>query len=334
MDPRWLDLDLIHRLAGTNGRVRGGQLKFAFEKKTAQSTAGGEDESDRIQGADQGYVRRIFQALEECDYGAVVAACAELAACGCPISRGMCWELATVLKCIVPQVPNPVLRTDLGPLRPLLDRIWTAAVENGDTDLMRHSGPALYRWYEHQGMYEDARRILTRLVEVHAECGDFGEEAVSRNNLGFEYFLEGRFHEAIRHFETAADLFEEIGDIAQRDNSRANRWNCLFELGETARIGRAEMELEELAESLSQYHLWQARKPLILLARIQEKRGRLRQAAELVRRAIQSAQGSGTRYPETDAEYLKRLEAKLEERRAGRRSRKVRKKSRPVLTSE
>ena len=182
-------------------------------------------------------------------------------------------------------------------------------------------------------MYEDARGILARPVEIHANCGESFEEAVSRNNLGFEYFLEGRFDEAMVHFEAAANLFDEIGNIPQRDNSRANRWNCLFERGGTGHLERAEAELEELFESLSEYGFWQARKPLVLLARIHEKRGRFRKAIETAKRAIQCARDSGTRYPETDAEYLKHLEGKLEAQRATRRHRTARNKSRRTFTS-
>ncbi len=338
MDTRWIDLDFIHGPAGTNGRARGGQMEFVFEKKKPESMprgrAGGDAESTAAPAADQERVRRIIGALYERNLGAVVAGCAELAACGCAISPEMCWELAAVLRCVVPQIPNPVLGTDLGPLRPLLDIIWETAVEKGDIGLQKHSGPALYRWYEHQGMYEDARGVLTRLIEINANCGDSLEEAVSRNNLGFEYFLEGRFDEAMEHFEAAANLFDEIGDIPQRDNSRANRWNCLFERGETVHLDRAEEELEELAESLSEYGFWQARKPLVLLARIHEKRGRFRKAIEMVQRAIQCARGSGTRYPETDAEYLKHLEAKLEAQRAKRRLPKARSKSRQTFSPQ
>lgn len=325
MQLRLMDPDLIRKLAETNGEAREGQLEFVFDDESLEHILYGDRGEGPtpagLFGIGNRHVQEMRAALRLGNHDAVVADCAALAACGCPLSIGTCRELAAVLKTIVPQVPNPVLRVELGPLRPLLEKIWDIAIEKADTDLQKQGSAPLYRWYEHQGMYDDARRILNRLIEINTEQGELSGEAVSRNNLGFEYLLEGRFQEAMEHFEKAARLFEQVGSLAQCANSRANHWICLFERGETGNLDQAETELEKLAESLTHFHFWQARKPYVLLARISEKRGRLRKAVELVKRAIQSAAGSGTRYPETDAEYLKSLEAKLASRRSPRRRR-------------
>jgi tetratricopeptide (TPR) repeat protein len=192
-----------------------------------------------------------------------------------------------------------------------MEKIWETAVGKQDINLQQQSGGAIYRWYEHQGIYSEARRVLTRLVEIHAERGEIHDEAVCRNNLGFEYLLERRFQEAMVHFDRAAKLFERIGDSGEGANSRSNYWICLFERGEPGDLRRAEEELEVLAETLTHAHFWQARKPLTLLAKISEQRGKLRKAIEFAKRAIQCGTGSGTRYPETDAEYMRGLESRL-----------------------
>jgi tetratricopeptide (TPR) repeat protein len=161
------------------------------------------------------------------------------------------------------------------------------------------------------------------MVEINAEQGDISDDAVCRNNLGFEYLLEGRFQEAMVHFDRAVRLFEITRDSPERANSRSNHWICLFELGETGNLKQAEEELQELAETLTQAHYWQARKPFILLARISEQKGNLRKAVAYVKRAIRCGTGSGTRYPDTDREYLRRLESGLAScsKERGRRSR-------------
>jgi hypothetical protein len=66
-------------------------------------------------------------------------------------------------------------------------------------------------------------------------------------------------------------------------------------------------DLRQLAELLRRRGFWQERKPLILLARIREKQGKIDEAIDLVKRAIKGATVSGTRYPEEDKQYLDRL---------------------------
>jgi tetratricopeptide (TPR) repeat protein len=315
MQLRLIDPDLIRMIAETARNAEEDQMEFVFDDEPLEHILYGIGErgptSASLYDADRRCVREIRAALKQGSIEAAINSCAALAARDSPISVGMCSQLAAILRAIIPQVPNPILPGDLGPLRPLLEKIWETAVEKQHVDLQKAIGSPLYRWYEHHGIYNKAHGILGRLLEISAEQGDLFEEAICWNNLGFEHLLEGRFKEAMPHFDRAARLFEQIGDQAQCANSRSNRWICRFELGITENLDQVETELQKLAELLGRWRFWQARKPLILLARISEQRGRIREAVELVKRAIQSAARSGTRYPEADAEYLGRLEAAL-----------------------
>lgn len=133
------------------------------------------------------------------------------------------------------------------------------------------------------------------------------DEAITLNNLAFEYLLEGRFKEALLQFEEAANLFQTLGIPAQSANSRANYWICKFESSHLDATDQVEAELRSLAETLTRARYWQARKPMILLARLAEQLGDLDESILCVEKAIQACKGSRTRYPETDAQYLQRL---------------------------
>jgi tetratricopeptide (TPR) repeat protein len=238
---------------------------------------------------------------------------AKLVAQDCPLSVGMSVELAAIMTAIVPNIPNPVLQYDLSPVEPLLKRIWQIAVDRRDAFLQKKAGPPFYRWHEHRGNYEEARRILSVLIEICVQERNRLDEAVARNNHAFEYLLEGRFLEAIRGFEAAAKIFEETSHAGDGANSWANWWICRFEAGDVEDIGSAEMELRRLAQVLEQKGFWHLRKPLVLLAGIAEKRGAIQEAIDLVTRAIKACKHSGTRYPETDGQYLARLQALMDQ---------------------
>ncbi|MBN1567783.1 MAG: tetratricopeptide repeat protein [Acidobacteria bacterium] len=250
------------------------------------------------------YMDGIHEAYAKGDIQTVIDASRQLMSDDCTISMGVCFRIAGLMKKIVPHIPNPVMPFDLTPLQPLLEKIWQIAAENGDAALQKTAGSSLYQWYQHHRHYEKARIILRELIEIHIRDGDRSEEAVMRNNYAFEYFLEGRFQEAIPEFEKAAMIFEETGETGQCANSRSNSWMCRFESGDLPETERVEAELRRLAEILEHRKYWQARKPLILLARIAERHSRIKEAISLVRQAMEACRHANTRYPEMDGEYL------------------------------
>ncbi|MBN1567175.1 MAG: hypothetical protein JXA73_04985 [Acidobacteria bacterium] len=261
-------------------------------------------------GGSRKHVGSILDAYRKADIQAIIDAGAALISDGCALSVGTCLQLARIMRGIVPQIPNPIMQFDLLPIRPLIEKIWQIALERNSKGLQKAIGDSLYRWYEHHMRHEEARSILERLIEIHIEEKNRFDEAVDTNNLAFEYLLEGRFREAIPGFEAAAKLFGEIGAAAQGANSLANCWMCRFECGDLEDMSRVEAELLQLAKVLGKAGCWQARKPLVLLARIAEQQGKIQEAIVLVKRAIEACDGSGTRYPEMDGLDLHKLEQK------------------------
>ena len=150
--------------------------------------------------------------------------------------------------------------------------------------------------------------MLQFLLERNRYIGNGFEEAITLNNHAFEYLLEGRFQEALPEFDQAANLFHVLGDPVQSANSRSNFWLCRFESSDLEVSGQVEAELKTLAEILTDARYWQARKPLILLAKLAESRGDLETAIAFAKMAVDASKGSGTRYSETDLQYFQQLQ--------------------------
>jgi tetratricopeptide (TPR) repeat protein len=186
----------------------------------------------------------------------------------------------------------------------LIEQIWDLAMEKKDKPLQDVVGTSLYRWYEHQKRFGDARQVLTILLEIDREKGDRLDEAVLTNNFGFEYLLEGRHQEAMPLFEEAARLFKEVNNQFEHFNVRANYWICRLECDDSVELESLEGELKTIERILGSQTDWRARKPLMLRAKLEERKGNIHLAIQLVEQAIEVGKKANTRYPESDARYL------------------------------
>jgi len=256
-------------------------------------------------------VRQIRQAYGDGDIPKTLEGIAEFTRNGDSLSVQMCFELAEIARAIVPSYPNPVLPHDLAPVGPLLEQMWGLAAATKNQRLQHSLGTPLFRWYEHHERYRDARRVLNTVLHMYREHGDRSGEAIVLNNFAFEYLLEGRWQAAIPLFEQAATMFRKNGNDYECANSQANYWICRFECGDLGDIEAVETELKRLESILTKQPGWHARKPLILLAKIEERRGNTPAAIRLVERAIEACRGSHTRYPEWDANYLRDLQRRF-----------------------
>jgi len=257
------------------------------------------------------YIQGISHALRNRKINDAAEKASELKEKGYPICAAMCFELASIIRDIVPAYPNPVMELDLSDLGDLVDTIWDTAKKSKDNNLQDAAGTVIYHWYEHYQRYEDARQILGRLIEICREQGNQNDEAIMINNLAFEYLLEGRYEKATPMFGKASEILRQNGDMYQAANSRANHWECRFNTEVIEEVVCAETELREISNILGDRLGRHARKPLILLARIEAHRGNIEQAIRLVQRAISVCENSKTRYPELDTEYLEQLKSQM-----------------------
>jgi len=288
-------------------------LEFLFDDEPLERILYGEDTNGPTQAnlylPALTYKQRIVQAYRSGNIQETLAGISEMGKKGYQLSTGTCFELAAVITGIVPQYPNPIISFDLMALHPLIEQMWDLALKSKDKELQNFMGTSLYRWYEHQGRFEDARRVLMILIEISRGKGIRLSEGISINNFAFEYLLEGRYLEAMSLFEDAANIFREVGDTFDYANARANYWTCRLENENLEDIENMGIELESLEKVLKNGN-WHARKPLILRAKIEERRGNIDRAISFVEQAIESSKESRTRYPELDAKYIEQLKRK------------------------
>jgi tetratricopeptide (TPR) repeat protein len=230
---------------------------------------------------------------------------------GIHMNIDMSHQLSFYMGELIPLYPNPQLDIDISGLENLLLQMWKASIRSSGLNLIYRIGTMFYRWYEHHGKYREARKIIARLIKHNQKKEENLNAGVLLNNLAFEYMLEQRWKKAIPIFERAQKIFSERGDRYEYANARANYWLCRIECEMPMDFEKVEEECKDLLKILSGETSWHERKPLIILAKIKEKQGKLSQAASLVSRAIKVCKNSKTQYPEMDNTYLSILRKKI-----------------------
>lgn len=258
----------------------------------------------------QVYIDRIIDAFKILDMEKALATASHLGQTDVPISKTMCLNLSVFIRALVPEYPNPILNSDISTLTPLLEKIWRIALQYRDQELQTTIGEPHYRCYEHYGRYKDARRVLSVLIKIGTKKKHPNDLAILINNFAFEYQLEKQWEKAMFYFEKASQIFKENGNKIQHANSRSNYWACYLESIGFEKVEKIETELKSFVKILDSSTYWHRRKPLILLARIEEKRGNIDVALKLVEKALESSQNNNTRYPEMDKKYLDKLKFK------------------------
>jgi tetratricopeptide (TPR) repeat protein len=256
-------------------------------------------------------VREIGDLLTSGKPEEAIQKASELCENGYSLSTGACSALAVMVRAIVPDMVNPLMEWDLSGLERLLRRLWDHAVKYQEEDLLDLIGTSMYRWYEHHRRYEESRHVLEVLIRICREQKNRVGEAVLINNFAFEFLLEGRFKEAMPLFAKAEAMFREEGQRFEQANARVNWLECRFGCNALDGMEQIEEELDALLAILETGGTRKMHKPFILLARIEERRGNLDRAIELVELAIQAGKNSRTRFPETDALYLAQLKSQM-----------------------
>jgi tetratricopeptide (TPR) repeat protein len=222
-------------------------------------------------------------------------------------------ELLSILKKIndipnLPQAPRSHCPPEVGKI---LEWLWEMAGERQDDQRLLTAGGMLYRWFELEKRYTDAKRVLAVMIKAYRLRQDRNNEAIHINNLGFEFVLEGEWNEGADLFERAAQLFDETQDKANYANARANYWLCRYEAEGLPDLDIMEAELKEIAAVLQANKMWHECKPLIYLSKVEEKRGNIEEALSLVQRAVSLAEPVNSIFLEQAREYLKLLMGKV-----------------------
>lgn len=253
-------------------------------------------------------VRRVCQAAANNDWPETIAAIRELASIGLPLSAEHCRIIIPVLYKFFPGCPKPLpLPCDPSALAGFLESVWGLEIVQTDKALRKMAADLMIRLYEYLGCYEKARHIIRQILENCRRDGDSQGEASTLNNLGFNYMLDHQWETALPILEQAAALYGLLNIHYNAANSLCNYWLCRFELGDFGDDIIVRAILEKAFSELTASGSWHDRKPLILLARLDEKQGDIRKAIGRVIQAIRTASDGQTRYPAEDRDYLTKL---------------------------
>ena len=217
-------------------------------------------------------------------------------------------DLIVLLRPLIPNVPRPIVVDNGVDYESILDPCYRIAGRGSHPSLTEVSGTLLYRWYESGGHYAEARRIIGELMARARQRRNLLETAVLTNNLGYEYLLEADWPRAEPCFVRAAALFAGIAMPIEVGNTAANRLLCDYALDPDASRDRCERQARELLATLGKD--WRRRKPLILLARIEEQRGQLDAAVSLAQQAIEAFEGVASQHRLEDQAYRDALLAR------------------------
>jgi tetratricopeptide (TPR) repeat protein len=234
------------------------------------------------------------------------------------ISRAIYQEINGFLSRLIPDLIKPVLKHDIHDFGPIIENIWKFAQNN---DLVKEFGNNVYRWYEHHRRYSEAREALEKLIGVAIRNKDRSNEALYKNNFAFDYLVEHEWKKAVSRFKEAAEIFIEENDMFNYCNSMANYWICETERANNIDdIKIIEKEIKSVEERLGKSieeelcsggNYWHHRKPYFLCAKLEERKGNIKNAILLVKKAIAITKGCQTSYPQEDCEYLEMLRKSL-----------------------
>jgi len=258
-------------------------------------------------------LREIKHLCEEGKMSEAVELSAELGRSGVALCASHVMELNPLMSKIVGRPAMIRLAWNIVPLEPLIQRLWQLIQAQEKMALYVAVEPWIYRFYEHQKRYPEARLLQRGFIRFYRSQDNREREAGTLNNLAFEYHLEEKWSEAAPLFEEAAKIYEDVGNYPDHANSRANYWICrLFGLHDVEEDDMASLwiDMKKFDNSIGQPGSWHERKPLLLMAKMMERRGRLEKAVRLVKKAIESSEGQGTRYGEIDRHYLEQLTKK------------------------
>lgn len=309
--------ELLNLLLSSLNENESSVQKFVFDDEPLDAILYGDTETGSPTVANLfltpvAYVDAIKKLNADGQTHEVIGMASELAVKDCPLSLKICYEMVRILAPLIPQYPKPLLSYNITVLGPLLEKIWNTANEKNEGMLQEAAGQIIYRWYEHHQRFKEARRTIAVLMNVILEKGEPTGIAVLTNNYGFEFALEGRWQEAMPYFQQAAEIFGKNNDEMNNANARANFFMSKVECGEFLFVEQHIEELTNLNEKLENAGPWQKRKPLIILARMEEHRGNTQEAIRFAEKAIEADRKGDTKYSEEDNIYLSSLIEKVQ----------------------
>jgi tetratricopeptide (TPR) repeat protein len=231
---------------------------------------------------------------------------------GVRLSLKACDDLLEILDSIYPAYPGAIPEPEATILAEFLPPIWIRAVESENDYLKNRCGVFLGYMYAHRKQYAKTRNVDRNLKKIYLEAGDRASEAGMINDIGFSFYEEKRFREAIPFFKKSAEIFLRMNIPNRHANAKANYYLCCFALDQFDPNPATAEELNRITEILIHVSLfWQKRKAWILRARYAELRGEIAEAIDLTQKAIMVTREKSSIYHDEDLAYLNHLKMKF-----------------------
>jgi CHAT domain-containing protein len=80
-------------------------------------------------------------------------------------------------------------------------------------------------------MLKDARAMLAAVSDFHARRHELYDEALAQNNIGYAYYFEGRYDEAIRAYQQSLPIYEQLHERMRKAQVLQNIGLVEYELG-------------------------------------------------------------------------------------------------------
>lgn len=124
-----------------------------------------------VRGPLRSIVYRVACLCEDGRMEDAIHAASELGRGHPAVTPALITELNPVMSKLVIRHSYPKLAWDISPLEPLIDRLWRLVTHEMDLNLFVAVEPWIYRWYEHQGRYNEAKRIQRRFIAFYKGKG-------------------------------------------------------------------------------------------------------------------------------------------------------------------
>jgi hypothetical protein len=153
---------------------------------------------------------------------------------GVRLSLKACDELLDILDTIYPACPGAIPNPEANILAEFLPSIWKRAVASENDFFIYRCGVFLGYMYAHRKQYAKTRNVDRNLKKIFRKTGDRASEVGMINGIGFSFYEEKRYREAMPFFKKSSEMFWKLDIPNRHANAKANYYLCCLALDQFA----------------------------------------------------------------------------------------------------